>query len=83
MQLSEHFSYAELTKSTTAARKGISNAPSKEHAANLVQLCNEVLEPFTQAVRQTYPHKLRVQIGSFEQGRRGQFGVAPLPRNGG
>jgi zinc D-Ala-D-Ala carboxypeptidase len=59
MQLSEHFSYAELTKSTTAARKGISNAPSKEHAANLVTLCNEVLEP----LRKLYGRPIRISSG--------------------
>jgi zinc D-Ala-D-Ala carboxypeptidase len=59
MQLSEHFSYAELTKSTTAARKGISNAPSKEHAANLVKLCNEVLEP----LRKLYGRPIRISSG--------------------
>ena len=59
MQLSEHFSYAELTKSTTAARKGISNAPSKEQAANLVQLCNEVLEP----LRKLYGRPIRISSG--------------------
>jgi zinc D-Ala-D-Ala carboxypeptidase len=59
MQLSEHFSYAELTKSTTASRKGISNAPSKEHAANLVTLCNEVLEP----LRKLYGRPIRISSG--------------------
>lgn len=59
MQLSEHFSYAELTKSTTAARKGISNAPSKEHATNLVTLCNEVLEP----LRKLYGRPIRISSG--------------------
>ncbi len=59
MQLSEHFSYAELTKSTTAARKGISNAPSKEQAANLVTLCNEVLEP----LRKLYGRPIRISSG--------------------
>jgi hypothetical protein len=59
MQLSEHFTYAELTRSTTAVRKGLSNAPTKEHAANLVQLCNEVLEP----LRKLYGRPIRISSG--------------------
>jgi hypothetical protein len=59
MQLSDHFSYAELTRSTTAVRKGISNSPTKEHAANLVQLCNEVLEP----LRKLYGRPIRLSSG--------------------
>jgi hypothetical protein len=59
MQLSDHFSYAELTRSTTAVRKGISNSPTKEHAANLVQLCNEVLEP----LRKLYGRPIRISSG--------------------
>jgi hypothetical protein len=59
MQLSEHFTYAELTRSTTAVRKGISNSPTKEHAANLVQLCNEVLEP----LRKLYGRPIRISSG--------------------
>jgi len=59
MQLSEHFTYAELTRSTTAVRKGLSNSPTKEHAANLVQLCNEVLEP----LRKLYGRPIRISSG--------------------
>jgi hypothetical protein len=59
MQLSDHFSYAELTRSTTAVRKGLSNSPTKEHAANLVQLCNEVLEP----LRKLYGRPIRISSG--------------------
>jgi hypothetical protein len=59
MQLSDHFSYAELTRSTTAVRKGISNAPSKEHTANLMQLCAEVLEP----LRKLYGRPIGISSG--------------------
>jgi len=59
MQLSEHFTYAELTRSTTAVRKGLSNAPSKEHTANLMQLCAEVLEP----LRKLYGRPIRISSG--------------------
>lgn len=59
MQLSEHFTYAELTRSTTAVRKGISNAPSKEHTSNLMELCAEVLEP----LRKLYGKPIRISSG--------------------
>jgi len=44
MQLSENFSLLELTKSQTAARKGIDNAPSPEHQENLKRLCESILQ---------------------------------------
>jgi zinc D-Ala-D-Ala carboxypeptidase len=45
MKLSEHFSLSELTKSGTAARKGIDNTPGETEIKNLVLLCDTVLEP--------------------------------------
>ena len=45
MQLSGHFSLAELTKSQTATRKGIDNKPTLDHIENLTELCTHVLEP--------------------------------------
>ena len=44
MQLSENFSLLELTKSQTAERKGIDNAPSPEHQENLKRLCESILQ---------------------------------------
>lgn len=38
MNLSEHFTLAELTRSETAARKGIDNTPDAETIANLTEL---------------------------------------------
>lgn len=43
--LSEHFTLAELTRSQTAARKGIDNTPSPAVRAALTALCVNVLEP--------------------------------------
>lgn len=43
MKLSSHFSLSELTRSQTAARKGIDNNPSLEQLINLVYVAN-VLE---------------------------------------
>ena len=45
MNLSPNFTLAELTKSQTAARRGISNAPPPPVIARLRTLCTEVLEP--------------------------------------
>lgn len=44
-QLSEHFSYRELTRSDIALRNGIENAPTEIHLKNLILLCEQVLEP--------------------------------------
>ena len=45
MQLSEHFSLRELTRSDTAVRLGIDNTPKQEYIDNLVLLCQNILEP--------------------------------------
>lgn len=45
MQLSNHFTLAELTFSQTALRKGIDNTPSAHDVDNLRRLCADVLEP--------------------------------------
>ena len=45
MKLSDNFSLLELTKSQTATRKGIDNAPSPEHQENLKLLCTHILQP--------------------------------------
>ena len=43
--LSPHFSLHELTSSATARRYGIDNTPNDVQTANLVLLCQKVLEP--------------------------------------
>ena len=45
MNLSEHFSLGELTKSETAIRKGIDNEPDEKTVEKLIVLCSEILEP--------------------------------------
>lgn len=45
MQLSAHFSLAELTKSQVALRRGLDNTPGEREIANLRRLTNGVLEP--------------------------------------
>jgi zinc D-Ala-D-Ala carboxypeptidase len=45
MKLSEHFSLQELTKSSTAERRGIANEPDDEAVENLIMVCETILEP--------------------------------------
>lgn len=45
MQLSKHLSLAEVTRSETAKRKGISNQPTPEHLENFKLLAEKVFEP--------------------------------------
>lgn len=49
-ELSEHFSYAELTASQAAARGGLSNTPSPRAVENLRLLCGQILEPARRAL---------------------------------
>lgn len=44
-QLSKNFSLEEMTLSQEAVRLGIDNLPTPEHRANLVALCEQLLEP--------------------------------------
>ena len=45
MQLSKNFSLSEMTKSDTAARKGIDNTPTEKHKENMKLLVDKVLQP--------------------------------------
>jgi hypothetical protein len=45
MNLSPHFTLAELTRSEAATRGGFSNTPDAKATAALAALCNNVLEP--------------------------------------
>lgn len=49
MNLTEHFTLEELSKSSTAMRLGISNTPGKDIIANLKALCENILEPLRAA----------------------------------
>ncbi len=48
IQLSEHFSLSEFTKSITAERLGINNKPGYEQVLAMRRLCREVLKPLRQ-----------------------------------
>lgn len=45
MQLSKHLSLAEVTRSETAKRNGISNMPTDEHIKNFKLLAEKIFEP--------------------------------------
>jgi hypothetical protein len=45
MQLSKNLSLAEVTRSETAKRKGISNMPTPEHLENFKKLAEKVFQP--------------------------------------
>ncbi len=45
MKLSTHFTLNEFTRSQTAIRRGIDNTPPPEITANLMELCELLLEP--------------------------------------
>jgi len=45
MQISDHFTLSELTKSSTAERLGIANEPGSVEVENLIMVCDQILEP--------------------------------------
>ena len=59
MKLTENFSLSELTRSQTATRKGIENQPNDEQLANLVALCECVLQP----IRDHFGKSVRISSG--------------------
>lgn len=58
MQLSPHFSLAELTASQTAARKGLDNTPTQAAMKNLKTTCEQL-----EAVRELLGHPLIISSG--------------------
>ena len=59
MQLSKNFTLSEMTKSETALRHGMDNTPGKNEIANMVVLCEKVLQP----VRDYYAKGVKVNSG--------------------
>jgi hypothetical protein len=59
MKLSENFTLDELTKSQTAARRGINNSPHHAQVAELERLCTAILQP----LRDHYDRPVRVTSG--------------------
>ena len=59
MQLTEHFTLEEMTRSSAATRKSIDNTPTPEITENLRLLCEKVLEP----LRSSSENAIRVTSG--------------------
>lgn len=59
MKLTQNFSLSELTRSQTATRRGIENQPNDEQLANLVALCECVLQP----IRDHFGKSVRISSG--------------------
>jgi zinc D-Ala-D-Ala carboxypeptidase len=59
MKLTQNFSLSELTRSQTATRRGIDNQPNDEQLANLVALCECVLQP----IRDHFKTSVRISSG--------------------
>ena len=59
MQLTKNFTLEELTRSDTAAKRGIRNVPDNEAIGNLRNLCERALQP----VRDVYGRAVRVTSG--------------------
>lgn len=45
VELSQNFSLEQMSRSDTALRRGIDNSPNAGEVANLVRLCESLLEP--------------------------------------
>lgn len=45
MKISEHLNLSEVTRSTEAKRRGISNMPTPEHIENFKKLAENIFEP--------------------------------------
>ena len=59
MQITQHLNLAELTRSETAKRKGISNIPTPEHLENLKNLAINIFEP----IRRYFDTPIHVSSG--------------------
>jgi zinc D-Ala-D-Ala carboxypeptidase len=59
MQLSKHLSLAEVTRSESAKRNGISNQPTAEHLENFKKLAEKVFEP----IREHFKAPIHISSG--------------------
>jgi len=59
MQLSKHLSLAEVTRSDSAKRNGISNEPTTEHLENFKKLAEKVFEP----IREHFKAPIHISSG--------------------
>lgn len=59
MYISKHLELAELTRSESAKRNGISNMPTPEHVANLKKLADNIFEK----IREHFDRPIRISSG--------------------
>ena len=77
MQLSKNFSLAEMTKSQTAIRMGMSNNPSEGEVENLRLLCERVLQP----IRDHFNHTVTISSGYRNEILSQKIGSSARPVN--
>jgi hypothetical protein len=58
LKISDNVTYRDVTKSTTATKYNISNAPNKEQLDNIILLCNNIIEVLIK-------NKFKINISSF------------------
>jgi zinc D-Ala-D-Ala carboxypeptidase len=76
VQLSPHFTLAELTASQTAARKGLDNTPSPKVQGNLVRLANSL-----EAIREAAGKPVRISSGFRSEQVNKAVGGAPTSKH--
>ena len=88
-KISPHFSYDEMTRSQTAERNSIDNTPSDEQVNNLIELCDNILEPvrvhFNRPDTKTSGFRckeLNRKIGSTDRSQHTKGEAADLVVNG-
>ncbi len=70
MKISKHLDLAELIRSESAKRLGISNMPTEEHIENLKQLAENIFEP----IREHFNHPIYISSGYRSQGLNSAIG---------
>ena len=72
MKISKHLTLAELIRSESAKRLGISNMPTDEHIENLKQLAENIFEP----IREHFNHPIYISSGYRSQKLNAAIGGA-------
>lgn len=70
--LSEHLNIAEVTRSESAKRLGLSNMPTEEHLDNLKKLADNIFEP----IRNHFRCPILISSGYRSQGLNNAIGGA-------
>lgn len=65
MNISEHITLTEATRSDAAKRKGISNIPSEAHIENMKLIAERVFEPLRQYISLKRNKDTPIRINSF------------------